>query len=90
MTDAEKLTLDKDLKFVPPKEFNKFGTFIDVQKYIRKWNIQRQFIAKPTKPQSVAASGGAVSTASYINVFGDLILKDLERNCLLRKYVILD
>lgn len=49
LTDAEKLVLDKGLKFVPPKPLNKCTMFIDVQKFTRKLSIQRHFLAQPPR-----------------------------------------
>lgn len=87
-TDAEKLTLDKGLK----KKLNKFATFIGAQKVIRKLNIQRHFIINSTKPSHTDERRGTVHSglanpslfnppgpiAPSINVFWDLVLKDLD------------
>ena len=35
------------LKYAPPHQLNKFETFIDVNKFIRKMNIKRHFILNP-------------------------------------------
>lgn len=40
LTDAEKSVLDKRLEYVPPKQFNTFSMFIDVQMFTRKLSIQ--------------------------------------------------
>lgn len=59
-SDAEKLILDKGLKYVPPKKLNKFSTIIDVQKFIRKLNIQRHFIINPLRPATQESVGNTV------------------------------
>lgn len=40
LTDSEKFILSKGLIFAPKKPLNKFQTFIDVQKYMRKLSIK--------------------------------------------------
>lgn len=43
LSEEEKVILDKSSKSAPPKCLDKFQTFMDVQKYIRKMNIKRYF-----------------------------------------------
>ena len=99
-THAEKIVLDKGLKFVPPKTLNKFDTFMDVQKFVRKMNIQRYFISNPCRPQLPEVSTHIIHTglsnpslfnppgtmAPNIKVFRDLVIKDLEQLPLKRNY----
>lgn len=47
LTDQEKLVLNHGLKFAPPKPLNKFGVFMDIQKYIRKLNSKCHLISNP-------------------------------------------
>ena len=90
-TQDELSVLDKGLKFAPPKRLDKFGTFIDIQKYIRKINIQRYLITNPIRNEPRAATSGTVHSglrnpslfnpsvpaAAAVNIFKDLVLKDL-------------
>lgn len=91
-TEAEKLVLDKGLKFVPPRKLNTFSTFIDIHKYMGKLNVQRYVASNPSRPSHLQISSHTVHsgltnpllfnppvpTASSIKVFRDLVLKDLE------------
>lgn len=91
-TKAEKIILNKGLKFVPYKPLNKFQTFIDVQKYVRKLNIKRHFLSIPKGTSivnRVKPSGTGLRNASTFNpprnpaptivVFKDLVLQDLQK-----------
>lgn len=93
LTSAEKSVLDKGLKFVPPRKFNTFSTFIDVQKYIRRLNIQIHFLSQPLTTSRVMGRDNNAHTglsnpalfnlpgnmASSLNVFRSLVLKDLDQ-----------
>lgn len=86
------MVLDKGLKFLPPKSLNKFATFIDVHKYVRKLNIQRYFVTNPTRPLLPEITSHVVHSglsnpsifnppcpmAPLIKVFRDMVLRDLE------------
>lgn len=41
--------LNHGLKFAPPHTLNKFNTFIDIQKYIRKLHIKRYLITNQSR-----------------------------------------
>lgn len=86
------MVLEKGLKFVPPKRLNKFTTFIDIQKYVRKLNVQRYIIPNPIRSQNEVASHivhSGLSNPSLLNppgpiapsikVFRDLVLQDLDK-----------
>lgn len=90
ISKEELSTLGKGLKFVPPRNLNKFQTFIDVQKYTRKLNIKRYVLSNPARQLSREASvvtHSGLRNASLFNppstgapnvtVFRDLVLKDL-------------
>lgn len=64
--DSEKVVLNKGLKYVPAKQLNKFSTFIDIQKYVRKLNIQRYFLSNPTRP-SLPESASSVVHSGFSN-----------------------
>ena len=94
LTDEEKHVLDKGLKYVPPRTLNKFSTFIDVQKFVRKLSIQRHFLAPPlnivptvSKPLDTHVHSGLANPSLFnpsgnmapaINVFRSLVLQDLD------------
>lgn len=91
-TEAERVVLDKGLKFVPPRRLNKFSTFIDIHKYVRKLNVQRYISTNPSRPSNLQITthtihsglknpstfNPPVPTAPSIKVFRDMVLKDLE------------
>lgn len=92
LSEAELLVLEKGLKFIPPKRLNKFTTFIDIQKYVRKLNVQRYIISNPTRSQNEVTSHILHSglsnpslfnppgpTAPSIKVFRDLVLQDVDK-----------
>lgn len=47
LTRNERKVLDKGLKFAPKRNLNIFDTYIDIQRYTRKLNIQKYFLNKP-------------------------------------------
>lgn len=49
LSDAEKHVLDRGLKFAPPRRLNKFETYMDVHKFVRKLNIKRYMSSNPVK-----------------------------------------
>lgn len=93
LTQEETFVLNKGLKCVPPKQMNRFNTFIDIHKYIRRINIQRYILSNPISVKTAVDIGhirhSGLSNASVfnppgtlspsINVFRDLVLKDLEK-----------
>ena len=99
-TNAEKVVLDKGLKFVPSRTLNKFNTFIDVQKFVRKMNIQRYFTSNPCRPSLPEVTTEIIHTglsnpslfnpscpiAPSVKVFRDLVIKDLEELPVKRNY----
>lgn len=73
----------------PPKTLNKFSTFIDIQKFIRKLSIQRHFLSFPSNTSS-AINDVHIHTglsnpslfnlmAPAISVFRSLLLRDLDK-----------
>lgn len=42
-TEDEMRVLDLLLKYAPPKNMNKFEVYIDLQKFVRKFNIKKAF-----------------------------------------------
>lgn len=49
LTEDEQRVLCRGLKHLTPRGLSKFDTFVDVQKYIRKININRYLISNPVK-----------------------------------------
>lgn len=49
LSDLEISLLNKGFKFAPPKKLNKFQTYIDVHRYVRKINIKQHFALAPTR-----------------------------------------
>lgn len=39
LTDPERVVLEKGLKFVKPRSLDTFQTYMDVHKFVRKFNI---------------------------------------------------
>lgn len=91
LSKEEFITLDKGLKFVLPKKLDKFYTFIDVHKFIRKINIQWYLASNPCERFDRAATSGTVHlglsnpslfnppvpVAPAVSIFKDLVLSDL-------------
>lgn len=89
LTQEELSVLDKGLKYAPPQKIDKFSTFIDVHKYIRKVNIQHYLISNPYRTNYQAATSGTVHSglshpslfsplvpiAPAVKIFRDLVLK---------------
>lgn len=40
LTQEERILLEKDLKYFPPRNFNKFQTFVDVHKFVIKFYVK--------------------------------------------------
>lgn len=69
-TNNEKAILDKGLKFAPPKGLNKFQTFMDIHKYIKKVYIKCYFLSNPVKEGRLASTeiqSAHLSNASLFN-----------------------
>lgn len=92
LTQAELSVLDKGLKHAPPKKLDKFNTFIDIHKYIRKINTQRYLPSNPYRTNQAATSGAVhsglsnpslfsppVPVAPAVKIFRDLVLEDLAK-----------
>lgn len=92
LTEEETTVLDKGLKYVPSKKLDKFHTFIDIHKYIRKLNVQRYILANPVANHNVLINPGPIHSglcnpslfnppvpaSLSINIFKDLVLGDLD------------
>ena len=90
LSESEKLILDQGLKFAPPKGLDKFHTFMDIHKFVRKLNIKR-YMATNTFYNQVDSgiyTHSGLSNASLFNppgnlapslkVFRDVLLRDLD------------
>lgn len=69
LAGEEMITLDKGLKFVPPRNISKFQTFIDVHKYTRKLNVKRYFLSKPVSYQPTETSTVVHSGLANVSLF---------------------
>lgn len=91
LTDAKIRVLDRGLKIAPPQKLNKFHTYMDIHRYVRKLNVQRYLVSNPIYPNrafTTAFLHSGPASASLFNppgtlppvlkVFNDLTLKDLE------------
>lgn len=47
LSDPEKSLLNKGLKFAPPRGLDKFQTYIDIHKFVRRVNIKRYMASNP-------------------------------------------
>lgn len=86
------MVLDKGLKFVPLKSLDKFQTYMDVHKFVRKLYIKRYLTVNPITSISNQSNSGYLHSglanaslfnppgvlAPSLNVFRDVILRDLE------------
>ena len=90
LTDSEKSLLDKGLKFAPPQSLNRFGTYMDIHKFVRKIHIKR-YMAGITPSHRLLTNGfvhSGLSNSSLFNppggmapslkTFRDVLLRDLE------------
>lgn len=62
LSQGEQSVLSQGLKFAPPRTLNKFETFIDAHKCIRKNNIKRHFILNPIGNGSQITSSSGVQS----------------------------
>lgn len=93
LSEDELKVLDKGFKFAPVKNFNKFQTYISLQKFIRTLNIKRYFLSKAGKRSGhtgvTAPIGGHSDLANksvfnppkndhrHIEVFKNMVTSDL-------------
>lgn len=47
LAKEELQVLDKGLKYAPKRNFDKFQTYIGLQKYVRKLNIKKYILGNP-------------------------------------------
>lgn len=94
LSEDELRVLDKGLKFAPIRNFNKFQTYISLQKFVRTLNIKCYFLSKPGEPPRTSAQvlpSGTHSNLSnksvfnppkndhkHIEVFKNMVSSDLE------------
>lgn len=57
LSEDELKVLDKGLKFAPVWNFNKFQTYIILQKFIRTLNIKKYFLSKPGERSAQTSMG---------------------------------
>lgn len=92
LTDTEKLVLDKGLKFAPSRRLNKFQTYIDIHKFVRKLSIKRYISSNPipdSQPPANSFRHSGLTNASLFNspgalapslkVFRDVVLRDFDQ-----------
>lgn len=84
LSNAEIKILDKGLKFAPPCGLNKFQTYMDIHKYVRKVNIKRYLLSNPFKGNRATVDGvrhSNVWNASLFNPPGGLALSVCVSGC---------
>lgn len=89
-TEDELRVLDKGLKFAPVYDFNKFYTYVNLQKFVRNLNIKKTFLSKPAERAALVPVGmhpnlGNRSVfnppnvnTNHIDVFRNMFQSDLD------------
>lgn len=95
LTKEELAVLDKGLKYAPIQNLNKFDTYIGIRKYVRKICIKKAILSNPQMKRNDGLTTQSIIQHSslrnkslfnpqihdkqHIEVFKDLVLKDLDQ-----------
>uniref|UniRef100_A0A8C5PLH9 Uncharacterized protein n=1 Tax=Leptobrachium leishanense TaxID=445787 RepID=A0A8C5PLH9_9ANUR len=93
LTRSETSVLNKGLKFAPSNRLDKFGVFIDLQRFKRKLSLKKYFLKQPVEREVVQNCTPNVHTtlknrskfyprhmvSDEIKMFEGLVMKDIEK-----------